>query len=364
MQKILIGTTSQSDFVTGQSIAFDLLTGSLAKEKFSTIDISFLNSNNRFKAIMYLSAYVKLILLLIFKRYSSIYITIAQSRLGFFRDLGFIWISYLFRKQILLHLHGGNYLSFYNKQSKWLQKIIKITLSKADKLIVLSEAFLDQFSFVNNYQDKTIIVHNGVRPPGKKYIKELTSPINLLYLSNLIEGKGYLDVLFAARELKKMGVKFNLAFAGKFMCLANDERFESEKDAQHYFHHFIADNQLEQQVSYAGVVSGEKKEQLLQSAHYILLPSYYKSEGQPISIIEGMAYSCVPITTAYRDLQYMVIDGYNGIIVDRQSPVDIAKKIVQITSSKYRSLSENAYNHFLCNYSLEQYLTKMKALLE
>ena len=48
----------------------------------------------------------------------SIYMTIALSRFGFIRDMLIIWVAWLMRKRIILHLKGGGYKIFYLQQSK------------------------------------------------------------------------------------------------------------------------------------------------------------------------------------------------------------------------------------------------------
>jgi len=71
---------------------------------------------------------------------------------------------------------------------------------------------------------------------------------------------------------------------------------------------FIEDFSPELQTSsirLAGLVNGAEKASLLREAHFLVLPTRYPREGQPLCILEAMSYGVVPVTTdqgAIRDL--------------------------------------------------------------
>jgi glycosyltransferase involved in cell wall biosynthesis len=194
--------------------------------------------------------------------------------------------------------------------------------------------------------------------------KELKGKLKLLYLSNLIESKGYLDVLQAAKILKeKYGVLFELNFCGKFLPSPDDKIFQNVIEAKSYFHKFILDNDLSESVKYHGVVTGKSKEDILACSHYILLPSYYILEGQPICLIEGIAHGCVPISTDYRDLRNIVKDNWNGMIVKQKSPENIAERIMNVTNEQFIKLSENSKELFFKEYTFQKHIYLMKSIL-
>ena len=57
------------------------------------------------------------------------------------------------------------------------------------------------------------------------------------------------------------------------------------------------------------------------------MPTYYRFEGQPISIIEALAYGLPIISTNYRGIPDMVINKNNGFLINPHSPIEIAEKI-------------------------------------
>ncbi|MGV2452297.1 MULTISPECIES: glycosyltransferase family 4 protein [Chryseobacterium] len=359
MKFVLMGVKSSPKNISGQSICFDMLLDELKKQMipFKYITVSVDTDSNFQKILEYLTACIKLIYFYIttIGKSKMIYIAVAQSRLGFYRDFMFVWISALFGKKIVAHLHGGNFKTFYLEQSPFLQKIIKKTYDQCDCIIVLSRVYTDLFDFVDNYKEKVKVVPNGIpefdndESIEKKY--NPTRPV-ILYLSNLIESKGYLDVLHSSLILKeKYNISPQVYFCGNFLSNSDDVTFDSVEKAKDYFHNFVKENKLEDNVVYKGLVQGEAKDQLLKNADFLILPTNYNAEGQPISLIEGLKNGCVLITTQYRDIQYMNLDKETGFFVNYNDPEAIAEMISNVNEQDFKRMSLNAQKHFKNSYS-------------
>lgn len=359
MKFVLMGVKSSSKNISGQSICFDMLLDELKKQMipFKYITVSVDTDSNFQKVLEYLTACIKLVYFYMktMGKSKMIYIAVAQSKLGFYRDFMFVWISSLFGKKIVAHLHGGNFKTFYLQQSPFLQKIIKSTYDQCDCIIVLSRVYIDLFDFVDNYKGKVRVVPNGIpefdndQPVEKKYNQN--KPV-ILYLSNLIESKGYLDVLHSSLILKeKYNVSPQVYFCGNFLSNSDDVTFDSIEKAKDYFHNFVKENNLEDNVVYKGLVQGEVKDQLLKNADFLILPTNYNAEGQPISLIEGLKNGCVLITTQYRDIQYMNLDKETGFFVNYNDPEAIAVTISNVNEQDFKRMSLNAQKHFKSSYS-------------
>lgn len=111
-------------------------------------------------------------------------------------------------------------------------------------------------------------------------------PLNILYLSNFIEEKGYKDVVALARIAEERGdsERFVFHFAGKFYSPADEQWFKVNTEGL-------------RNVRYHGMVSGQVKVDLLRQCHIFILLSRYYKEGQPISILEAMGNGMAIITT-------------------------------------------------------------------
>ncbi|PHV64202.1 glycosyltransferase family 4 protein [Cyanobacterium aponinum] len=301
-----------------------------------------------------------------------VYMTIASSKLGFIRDMMVVWFAWLFKKRIILHLKGGGYKEFYLNQSSLFQKLICNTLAKSNHIIVLGELLRDQFYFVPDIDKKLKVIPNGLTTnlnTKLAQIKSLPSTnqnLRLLYLSNLIPSKGYLALLDACIKLiQDYDVKLICDFCGEFNKTAVDDQSLDIKTQREEFFEKIKKAGLENSIVYHGTVSGEKKEKMLREAHFFILPTLYPWEGQPLSIIEALAFGTPVISTYHRGIPEQVKDGYNGYLIKNNDPQAIVNAILKgiKSSDDYQKLSENAIQHFQENFTREVHLKRLMSLI-
>ncbi len=304
----------------------------------------------------------------------TVYILIAQSRSGFFRDLLMIWFAWLNRHRIICHLRGGNYGNFYAAQPHWLQWLIRRTLRRVDTIVVLSKRLVDMFDFEPLLKPKIRVVPNGLPFAVTAPVEPKTLPVNqsepirLLYLSNLVESKGYLDLLEAVHILVgQYGLNIQCHFCGAFMANPSDDvRVRSVEHGQKLFENYVQEQCLQEYVEYKGTVSGVAKIYELGQAHFFVLPTNYSNEGQPVSIIEAMAYGNVVISTDYRAIPDMVVDGVTGRLVPYGQPEVSAHTIADLVANpwQYRDMSRAAIERYQQKFTREAYLARIIPLLQ
>ena len=369
MRTLLIGPRSKKNLTHGMSMAFDLLVSGYEERELDhvVIDRSYRQSDVVVGSFFLSGIFQTLMLLLCvyINLIHTIYITIGTSRLGVLKDTMMIWPSWLLNKRIVLHLHGGGLLAFYQENPHWFRALMEKTYEKADTLIVLGELLRDQFSYVHNYEKKIEVVPNGLpintldTEPKQLNGKE---PIKLLYLSNLIPSKGYLDVLRACHILFNIrGIPIHCDFCGAFIRIADREIKQSAEEAEQYFIQSINECKLNNVVTYHGVVRGDQKAFLLESANVLILPTNYPWEGQPLSIIEALAFGNPVISTPYRGIPEEVIDGYNGYLVEFGDAAQIANNIEIMWNSpeQYFLMSKNAIAHYKQYFTQEAHLNRL-----
>jgi len=259
-------------------------------------------------------------------------------------------------------LKGGNYDSFYVEQPRWLQWFIFETLRRLDTVIVLSPSLKQCFNFLADSTVKIVVVPNGL-PISPAYpilpiSLNANEPIHLLYLSNMMQSKGYWELLEACRVLKEQGVSFRCDFCGKFISSNDDIVQMTSTEAQAKFLNAIEAWDLAEEVKWWGPVQGEEKINRLKVAHVFILPTRYVNEGQPVSIIEALAFGKVILSTNYRAIPDMVLDGWNGFFVDYAQPTQIASLVEWLWHNPDK-LSEMS-THSLTKY--EQEFTREKHL--
>lgn len=355
---------------SGQSIAFKTLVDGYSIESKDYFIINTIEKRgkrgNTYRILAYAGVIFRLLYLLLFKKTETIYHIVSSNKKGFIRDYVIINLSYLFGKRIILHSHNGNYDQFFDLSSTRMQKSIFKTICKASTIILLSKKLRKTFYFISE-DDKFAYVNNGLpieRP--KELNKSKEGVFSILYLSNLIESKGYLDVIKAAVIMKEMKIlpKFHFHFAGDFMLNpSQDKSYNSIKEAHQLFLNFIEENKLSDNITYHGIVEGEKKNNLLQNADVFLLPTYYNVEAQPLTIIEAIAYGCAIFATNYRGIPEMLIDGHNGQYVEPNSPSNIAEKLSDLNRANIQEYSKYSIDLFDKNFTKEQHISNMINLI-
>jgi glycosyltransferase involved in cell wall biosynthesis/SAM-dependent methyltransferase len=355
--------------INGQTIAFQALADELGGEILTLSGKRHEDFRGIFlKTITFLGLLFRLIFKLISKKH-HVYLTLSQSQEGFIRDLPIVFLSKLLGSKIIVHIHGGNYDGFYQSQNSNFQRLIRKMLMMADSIIVLSENLKKMLDFEPKLSSKISVVPNGLpwsltdNILVKKHLPFKNEvPIKLIFLSNLIESKGYLDILEATEILvNRFGLNIKIDFCGEFIQYDDAQRFKDIVDAKAYFFDFIREYNLSQNVHYQGIIEEKAKQKLLEEAHFFVLPTNYKNEGQPISIIEAMANRCVVLTTDYRGISEMIKHNESGIFVNFNCPKEIAEQIQYLIENplEYEKISENGYQKYLENYTQEKHLKNL-----
>lgn len=256
-----------------------------------------------------------------------IYYNISESVAGNAKDL-LTYLACLFQlDRMVVHLHGGAGMRELMRGRlgvlRWLNGFF---LRRMRAVIVLGQRHLDVFNgavppdrlrVVPNFAADEIFVDESRL--AEKFAR--MQPLQVLYLSNMLPGKGYLELLRAFQSLAPTERELlELHFAGGF---------ESEDDKAR----FLSEVAPLPQVRYHGTVKGEAKRALFAGAHVFCLPTYYPYEGQPISILEAYASGCAVITTDHSGIFDTFTPGVNGFEVDKRSAVSLAAALRKVLSA-------------------------------
>ena len=272
---------------------------------------------------------------------NTIYVTKGSTTVGFIRDFLTLSISKLLSPQskFVIHLKGGNYDTFYESQNSFLQLLIRFFLNKSDTIIALGDSLVKMYDFCPKLKNKIIVVENALTSSIEKnqgvYFDLSKKKIELLFLSNLIYTKGYMDLLKAVEILiDKEIFNFHLTFAGSFIASPDDPLGSDITVFEEEFLKKIKSDKLKEYITYRGVVIGEEKESLLKESDIFILPTSYHVEGQPVSIIEAMAYGCAIISTKYRSIPDIIVENENGFYTEYGNPLSLASKIEELLNDK------------------------------
>ena len=158
-----------------------------------------------------------------------------------------------------------------------------------------------------------------VAPPGGDRLGHLASrqrvidranapgPLRLLFLGNVLPGKGLLPLLEALLQIPD--VDWRLTVAGS-LTMAGDH----VRDVREVIRH----SALEGRVQLMGPVTGPALIRLLESSHLMAMP--FSHEGFGMALMEGMAYGLPAIASENGAARETVIHGVNGILVPPARP--------------------------------------------
>ena len=235
------------------------------------------------------------------------------------------------------------------------RRSVRRMVQRVDRLVFLSDYLAQQVApWVP--ESKQAIIPYTVEPCAtpeqlkrKWQDRESHRPLKLLYLSNMIASKGYLDVLEAAGEVKARGLDVEVSFAG---------RWDRGEDEAHFFSR-VDELGIRNIVTHHGQIRDRDTiNKLHRKADVFLLPTYYPVEAQPISIIESLSAATPVIVTQHAGIRDMVRQGKEGRFVPPRSPSAIAKAIGELahftTWLKASMAARNRYNSMFAEDAVRQ----------
>lgn len=348
--------------VTGQSLACQTFLAEIAK--YHTIQVVNFNKGTFTQGVSSFARIIEVIKILkkIWKEKKEadvIYLTISQSIAGNIKDLLTYLICFKKLSRMIIHLHGGGIRKLIFDKYRPLYYLNKLFLKRIGGAIVLGKSLIPIFEGMIP-ENKIHIVPNFAEDYlflGKREIEEKfqkTNPVRILFLSNLIPGKGHEELVEAYKSLNNdLQSRIIIDFAGGF------ESDEQKKT-------FLGKIEGCKGINYYGIVAGDEKKELFSKAHIFCLPTYYYYEGQPISILEAYASCCVVITTDHGGIRDVFKNGVNGFLVEKRSPVSIKEVIGHILVQPERLINIALHNRYVAEkrFNRSKYVSSLVEIIE
>lgn len=212
----------------------------------------------------------------------------------------FYCLARLFRKKILLHIHGGGMLEqIRDARGFWKERLLGM-LAGADRVVCLSQwGARELLRLVPGA--RFAVVPNGVELPALagREDGEGPGPVRFTLLGRDARRKGLFDLLPAFARVVRAGADVQLHIAG---C----DRTRTLLDA-------IASLGLAGRVRVWGWVSGAARERLWAETDVLALPSH--RECLPMSLLEAMARGLPVLATPVGGVPEMVEDERSGLLV-------------------------------------------------
>lgn len=305
---------------------------------------------NKIKVIIFsIYALVKFIITGKAKKYDIFHIHMASYG-STFRKMMYAKIIKHYNKKLIIHIHSGEYIKFFNNLSEKNQKSVSNFLNSADLVITLSNEWKNKIeSTINISNCKSL--KNGIN------MDKFSSAINnvedfscsLLDLSKLNENKGTYDLINAINIVKNTIPNIKVYLAG------NGE-IEKAKE-------IIKEKELEKNIKLLGWIDVNEKIDILNKVSIVILPSHY--EGLPMCILEGMACGKAIISTNVGAIPEVVTKD-NGILVNPGDVNTLANAIINLCTdaNMLKSMSNNNLEKIKENYDLHIMHNKLAKFYE
>lgn len=291
---------------------------------------------------------------------------------SFIRKSLFIRKAHKAGKKIVLHQHGGDFTTFYNKQLNDAQKKkAQEVLNMGDVMLVLTKTWKEFFSHITDTEivvfPNGICVNEGstgaddefplsgndnkadVSAEGKSKCdadiidKDYKS---IIFLGRICRDKGITELLEAMDSLHAGNPQLHLYIGGIY----EDEYYREEVEKRSEY------------VTYLGWITGKDKEQYLKKCGILVLPSYF--EGFGMTLIEGMLWKTAVIGSNVGGIPDIIDDGENGILIPARDKKALEEAILSLVSDidLATRLGSKGREKVLNFYSVEKNIEKLIAL--
>ncbi len=286
--------------------------------------------------------FFRLIPELIFFRPHVVYFELASRGFAFYRDSVYVIICKLFRKNILFHFQAKGIITL--KKNSLSRNYAKFIFKNTSAILLSSLLYYDVEGFIP--KKNIFIVPNAIKEELteeefdnilKK--RKQNKKTNLLFLSNMIESKGPLEVLKICKALKDRKIKFVCNFVGAF----SEEKFKKR------FFRELKNLELEKECLYLGPKYGKEKFEILEGTNYLVFPTSYDNEVFPLVILEALMYGVPVLSYDNAAIREVISKDHLGFVAKQEDYAaltqELKKRILQKdeNSTKVRQEFKNKY---------------------
>ena len=286
-----------------------------------------------------------------------IYFVPATSGLGLIRDSYFVkQIKKFSGKKVIFHIRSRITEESWDKNKK-----ILIEMLKGKKAIVLDKSLVED---LHNLIDKKniYVLPNAIKNElTQKEIDKILKKrkekesLEILFLSNMDESKGWLKLLLACRILKNKKIKFKGNFIGAWTRKEDEKKFNS----------IIKEHDLKKEVKYLGKKVEKEKEKFLENSNVLVFPTEYKLETFGRVIIEAMMFGLPVIANGIAAIPTIIQHNKTGFILKKNTVQEIADYLEKLQDTKLREkMGYEGRERFLQEYEIQKYKTEFLKIIE
>jgi glycosyltransferase involved in cell wall biosynthesis len=252
--------------------------------------------------------------------------------------------------KLVLHWHANGLGTWLRNDAGTLERnLTQRLLGRADLSLVLAESFRADAAVLA--PQRIAVVPCGIPDPGPPPPRPpppADAPWRVLFLGLGCAEKGLFDTVAAVRRLQEQGRPCVLTVAGAFASPEDAARFRQA----------IAG--AGSTIRHVGLVAGADKHRLLLESDCLCLPTYYGAEGQPLVLLEAMAYDLPIVATRWRAIPDTVPPGLVRFVPPRD-PAALASALWETRLAPPPPGAMRA--HYLAHFTEARHLAALRSAL-
>ena len=279
-----------------------------------------------------------------------------RNRTGLYRDMLLLLLARPFFRRTVLHVHTGGTGALVAGLPGPLRALAERAYGGAHMVIYLDPFLLDGDTGMPSPR-RHVFVPYGVEPQEVGTAQASGRPIEILFVGNLYESKGTLEMVEAAGKLRAQGIDFRLTMAGGRPDEATGRRLEQAID----------DAGIADRTELPGVVGVEEKAGLYTRSDIFCFPTHYEAEGMPLVILEAMSAGLPVVSTSWRSIPNVVTDGHDGALVAPGDTDALAQHLAQLSTDETcrQAMGSAARDTFDRRFSPQRFVAEVeRAVLE
>jgi len=291
-----------------------------------------------------------------YEKPDMVYFVPATFGIAFLRDSVILWLIRRFKdRKLILHLRSQF------REKEWMNVFKKFLIKKllrSDKIILLGAELKDNLKSVVK-DEKIFFLPNAIPNTLSsedfleiQKFRRKNKELNLFFLSNMLEFKGWFKLLETCKLLKEANFKFKCHFAGGWPSHAERSKFNK----------YVNTNLLQDFVVHHGKLFDEGKVTMFKKADIFIFPTEF--DACPRVIIEAMEYGLPIISTQVGTIPSMISNGETGLIVKNNTPHELFNQISKLCNDKVRvEMEVKGRERFLYKYTLTSYKEQFLSII-
>lgn len=256
-------------------------------------------------------------------------------------------------KYTVFHFHAGGVSGFINRLPRVLRRPFAMAYGGPTLAIRAAKQNPEDGRFFASRIDA--IIPNGI-VDVRGTVPERTAapgePLTILFTGVLIPSKGVRILLEAFREVVERGGDVKLELMGKW----GDHAFENACKV------FLAEHGLTERVTFLGVKRGEEKFRHFAACDIFCFPSYFEAETFGIVLVEAMMFAKPLVTTDWRGIPSVALDGVNALVAPPHDPHAVAERLLRLVhdAGLRERMGEEGRRIFEQRFTLERFQREME----